>query len=632
MSKIFLNCLLLSPAFLGATLVASSTAMATESKATDNVVQRQNATWKVEQEIEVLAQVPSTNSANSVASTPATTIRQINRYGKEGRNLRQPNSIRNINRSGRKKRGQVTSVSQLSDVQPTDWAFQALQSLVERYGCIVGYPDGTYRGNRALTRFEFAAGVNACLDRITELLQASIADTVTREDLAILQRIQEEFSAELAILRGRVDSLEARGAELEANQFSTTTKLRGEVIFALVDNLEDQGEYGMFGGGAQDEDQTVFQYRARLNFNTSFSGQDLLFTRLQAGNAQAFNQKIAESEGLQTFNIFGDTDDTVKLDKLFYKFPLRDNIRVTVAANKVSWYDFVPTLNPYMEDFDGGSGSLSAFGQRNPIYRLGGGKGLGVEYDFGCKDQYACPHSPFSVAFGYLAAEGEDPREGRGLFNGDYAALAQLTFTPIRNFQIALTYNKAYFGPGNFGFDDGAATGLGDNGSLNSGFVGTGIANTVYGLNAELNDRRPGSVNIAKPVSSNAYGVQMSWRAAEWVTINGFGTYLDAKLIGLGDAEIWTYGATIAFPDLFKEGSLGGIVVGREPYMNELDVPSGLASGLRQDQSWHIEAFYKYQVTDNISITPGVTVITNANQDDDNDELIIGVIRTTFQF
>ncbi|NET16288.1 MAG: carbohydrate porin, partial [Okeania sp. SIO1H6] len=144
--------------------------------------------------------------------------------------------------------------------------------------------------------------------------------------------------------------------------------------------------------------------------------------------------------------------------------------------------------------------------------------------------------------------------------------------------------------------------------------------------------RRPGSVNIAQPVSTNAYGVQMSWRAADWVTINGFGMYLDGKLIGLGDFEQWSYGANLAFPDLFKEGSLGGIVVGREPYMNELDVPTGLASGLRQDMSWHIEAFYKYQVTDNISITPGVTVITNANQDDDNDELIIGTIRTTFQF
>ena len=130
--------------------------------------------------------------------------------------------------------GQVTSVSQLSDVQPTDWAFQALQSLVERYGCIAGYPDGTYRGNRAMTRYEFAAGLNACLDKVTELITAGTRNLVTREDLAALQRLQEEFAAELATLRGRVDALEARASELEANQFSTTTKLNGEAIFALA--------------------------------------------------------------------------------------------------------------------------------------------------------------------------------------------------------------------------------------------------------------------------------------------------------------------------------------------------------------------------------------------------------------
>lgn len=49
---------------------------------------------------------------------------------------------------------QVTSVSQLKDVQPNDWSFQALQSLVERYGCIARYPDSSYRGNRALTRYK----------------------------------------------------------------------------------------------------------------------------------------------------------------------------------------------------------------------------------------------------------------------------------------------------------------------------------------------------------------------------------------------------------------------------------------------------------------------------------------------
>ncbi|MGF1589609.1 MAG: S-layer homology domain-containing protein [Pleurocapsa sp.] len=46
---------------------------------------------------------------------------------------------------------QIPSVSQLSDVRPTDWAYQALQSLAERYGCISGYPDSTYRGDRTLS-------------------------------------------------------------------------------------------------------------------------------------------------------------------------------------------------------------------------------------------------------------------------------------------------------------------------------------------------------------------------------------------------------------------------------------------------------------------------------------------------
>jgi Carbohydrate-selective porin, OprB family/S-layer homology domain len=138
---------------------------------------------------------------------------------------------------------QVTSVSQLSDVKPTDWAFQSLQSLVERYGCIAGYPDKTYRGNRALTRYEFAAGLNSCMDRINELIGAGTADLVKKDDLEALKKLQEEFAAELATLRGRVDALEARTATLEKQQFSTTTKLVGEVIFSLA------GAYGAYDGG-----------------------------------------------------------------------------------------------------------------------------------------------------------------------------------------------------------------------------------------------------------------------------------------------------------------------------------------------------------------------------------------------
>jgi hypothetical protein len=162
---------------------------------------------------------------------------------------------------------QVTSVSQLSDVQPTDWAFQALQSLVERYGCIAGYPDGTFRGNRAATRYELAAALNACLDQISDRF-------ATKEDLATVKALQEEFKTELATLKGRVDGLEARTKTLEAQQFSTTTKLQGEAIFSAI----------AAGGGAPgtgDPNPTA-SYRVRLNLVTSFTGKDTLITGLQS--------------------------------------------------------------------------------------------------------------------------------------------------------------------------------------------------------------------------------------------------------------------------------------------------------------------------------------------------------------
>ena len=124
---------------------------------------------------------------------------------------------------------QVTSVSELSDVLPSDWAYTALQRLVEEYGCLEGYPDRSFRGNRAMTRYEFAAGLNSCLDVIVQLIGGTDG-----ADFDTIRRLQEEFAAELATIRGRVDTLEADVAELEANQFSTTTKLKGQLDAHLV--------------------------------------------------------------------------------------------------------------------------------------------------------------------------------------------------------------------------------------------------------------------------------------------------------------------------------------------------------------------------------------------------------------
>ncbi|MBD6618441.1 hypothetical protein FNW02_22090 [Komarekiella sp. 'clone 1'] len=577
MSDLLWKTLALSPVVLGVTVLVSAKAMAAKvlspSNNTKVEVGRVNAPiasqastfiqteqLKVNQQLVAQAKTDENN-----------VLEQVNKYSSEANNQ---NSL-----------SQVTSVSQFSDVQPTDWAFQALQSLVERYGCIAGYPNGTYRGNRALTRYEFAAGLNACLDRVNELIATATADLVTKQDLATLQRLQEEFSAELATLRGRVDSLEARTAELEANQFSTTTKLVGEAIFAVTDN---------FGSG--DDNNTVFQNRVRLDLQSSFTGRDTLHTRIAAGNANPLALPGGTAEGLQTFNLSPSLDNSAFIDWLSYYFPI-GNSQVYLAATGGIHSDYVPTVNPYFEDFDGGNGALSTFASESPIYRIGGGAGVGFNLAFGGGGTF----KP-SLTFGYLASEANNPSPGSGLFEGNYAALGQLNLNVGDRLTLAATYVHGYHGAGTPLFNAGGA----------SPVVGTSQANFVAG-------------NVGgNPYVSNSFGLEAAFKPSEKLSISGFVLYSDITGFGADDnGEVWSYGLGVALPDFGKRGNVLGIFAGVQPYLGSVD----------SDKPYHFEGFYKYRVTDNISITPGVIWLTNPGQSTANgDDAIIGTLRTTFNF
>ena len=140
-----------------------------------------------------------------------------------------------------------------------------------------------------MTRYEFAAGLNAALEQVNELIAAGVANKVLREDLVVLQRLQAEFAEELAVLQGRIDTLEARNAELEANQFSTTTKLTGQALFA-VNAGGFSGDRIISPTGAEianDDPNATVLYRASLDFNTSFFGNDLLKIRIDTGGSYA---------------------------------------------------------------------------------------------------------------------------------------------------------------------------------------------------------------------------------------------------------------------------------------------------------------------------------------------------------
>lgn len=480
---------------------------------------------------------------------------------------------------------QVTSVSQLADVQPTDWAFQALQSLVERYGCIAGYPDGTYKGNRAITRYEFAAGLNACLDRVNELIAAGTTGLATKEDLATLQKLQEEFAAELATLRGRVDALEARATTLEKQQFSTTTKLVGEVIFAAA---------GVFGddaaGGGDLQDEIILGNRARLNFDASFSGKDYLRVRLQARNLTPFSGNVTGTN-MTRLSFDGNEGNDVRIDDLLYRFPLGDNTRVWLIANAYGSENVANPLNPFLQS--DGTGAVSRFGRFSPLFRIVEGTGFGISHKFG---------KTLELTALYRARNGNDPSEKAGLFDGNSSALAQLTFSPSDNLSLGLQYAYAYFAGGNVDA---------------TGSTGSAFARRPFGNVATL---------------TNSFGALANFKVSSGFNISGWFGLTEAEARAGADqgadATSINFALNLAFPDLGKKGNLGGIIVGLPPKVTNNDV----AAREDNDTSIHLEALYRHQINKNISITPGLIVILNPEHDDANDDIFVGLLRTTFRF
>ena len=476
---------------------------------------------------------------------------------------------------------QVNSVFQLRDVSPDDWAFEALRNLVERYGCIAGYPDGTFRGNRAMTRYEFAAGLNACLQQIERLIAGQESE-VSQEDLATLQRLTEEFEAELATLGTRVDNLEGRVAVLEDNQFSTTTKLSAEVVFAFTDTFRSDN----------DDTNPVFQHRGRLDFVSSFTGRDALHARLDFANAAP----LLEGDGLTGATTFqtSDTQNDVVLGWLAYYFPIGDKIQMYLPAAFPLWQDFVPTISPHFEGATGANNAISSFAESSPIYKIGlpSGGGLGGNYNIA---------GDLNLSLGYFGGDTAD--SDNGLFNGDYAALGQLAWDGDP-FKLAFTYVNAYQQDGTI-FDLGVGT--------QGAAIGEGARQPFNGA----------------PTISNSYGIEGSIKLSDGFVVNGYGGFTDARQLaeGDGDAEIWYYALGIALPDLGKEGNLGGLLVGSQPYIGGAENPD-----LQEDTAVHVEGFYRFQMNDNISITPGLIWLPSPDGGDSDNDAFIGTIRTTFTF
>ncbi|KZR73668.1 iron uptake porin [Prochlorococcus marinus] len=517
---------------------------------------------------------------------------------------------------------QVTSISQFQDVYPTDWAYQALSNLIERYGCVAGYPSGSYLGNRAMTRFEAAALLNACLDRITE---------VTDE----LRRLLNEFEQELAILKGRVDGLEARVGELEATQFSTTTKLVGQTSFVIGANTFGGDAVNSLDRERADEaaeysGATTFSYDLRLNLDTSFTGKDLLRTRLRAGNfANSFNGNWSNgmghsTVGLSSLEVASNTVDVVTIDRLWYQFPLGEEFTMTAGAkvrqdNMLAvWPSNYPAET--VIDFFTYAGAPGA-------YNLTLGGGAGIWWDDN--------DSGWSISASYVSGNANlgnpnNDRSGR-LQGGGIATegaasngTVQVAYAEDR-WGAAAAYNYA-------SSDNGAGLYAGN---------GTPLANAVQAMGA-----------------TNSVGVSAWWAPEEtgWFPSISAGWGLNS-VSEAGDEENTIYESAtsqswyvgLQWEDAFVEGNVLGAAVGQPTFVTDIDYNDGDDATNDPDDrvadgNYAFELWYKFQVTDNISVTPAIFYLSRPygentdgggdrfGNDGDTFNNFGGLVRTTFKF
>jgi len=512
--------------------------------------------------------------------------------------------------SGSDSADQVTSIGQFSDLRPTDWAYQALGNLIERYGCVAGYPNGSYKGGQAMTRFEAAALLNACLDRVTE---------VTDE----LKRLIKEFERELALLRGRVDGLEARLAELAAAQFSTTTKLSGQATFVVGANAFSGTAINtrsnsvnrapnQFTGKRRDPvalpNATTFNYDLQLTLDTSFTGKDLLRTNLRAGN---FGNSVFGGEphalALAELEIAFEADcgevncaNVVTIDKLFYQLPIGGGFTATVGA-RVGQEDMLalwPSVYPAdtILNLMTVNGAPAAYSKN-----LGAGAGLWWQ------------SNGLSLSANYVAANGQ---------SGNPSVSAEA-----------------------------GGGGIGNRFSGATGSVQLAYQRQQWGLAAIWSSVQPetqyvpgttpfthGAIDHNIDAKTNAFGLSGFWQPLHsgWLPSLSLGwginstTYGKPQPIGsLSTSQSWLVG--LQWTDLLIKGNDFGFAVAQPVFA------TALSGGVTPNDGNYVwEWWYKFQVTDNITITPALIYLSRplAQQTPAGQSFsqFGGLIKTSFRF
>jgi len=444
-----------------------------------------------------------------------------------------------------------------SDVQPSDWAFKALKETAASRGCNVLIP------STAISRYEAAALLNSCL--------ADVAEVNSQE-----RSLLNEFASELAVLKGRVDGIEAQVSQFEAGGFSDTTKMGGKAIF-VVGSVEHDKDTATDSSGYMPEG-LMFEYKYQLDLNTSFTGEDNLYVRIVAGNSNALASGETNSaaspfsnKSMGTYlSASNQNGNVLDVDKLWYQFPVGDSITGYVGPLIENYYmhGAVPSLyKPVLKQFAlGGNGA--AYGASTSA-----GAGFVWRADNGFAISSNIVSDTDGATSGFLTDQSK------------HSWATQFSWTKPRyhvSYILNLKYND---------WEDSYYTTV------------SGKARTAGSTNSGIRAYwRPEEVGTAVPEVSVGY---------DFSDIDGAAATVDST-------TAWFAGFT--WKDVVRDDSAIGIAIGQPQ--------------TREDESvdpftW--EAYYSFKATDSITVRPAIFGGTDRNGTA-GDDVTGAVLETTFKF
>jgi len=467
-----------------------------------------------------------------------------------------------------------------NDLRPQDWTYQALQQLDQNHPCLGPHNSPLFEAGRTISRQEAAVLLRGCLRAGSEATDA-------------LLRLQRELAPEMAGLQGQADALEARLGELEAGRFAPATRLKGQGTFVL-------GATGFSGGNRPlvqtyqaQEGGTTFSYDLRLNFDTSFSGKDLLRAQLRAGDFA--NSSFGNLNGLNELEVayqsscgFGSNcAHVLAIYRLFYQFPLGPEITLTVGP-RIRQDDGLalwPSVYPADTILD-----VFSYAGAPGAYDTNLGAGIGLWWK----------HGGWSISAEYLAANAD---RGSPLTGGLFTAASGATATVQVGYEADAWALAAVYTWGN----------------ALPGAVYPGSATPLAALNTS---DWPALAAFGTTGNTQSVGLSGYWQpnsSGWWPSIssgwglNGIRPGNTGAGFGSLTSQSWFVG--LQWSDALVPGNNFGLAVGQPTFITGC---GGVCSRLLgqgndtpRDGQFAWEGWYMWQISDAISVTPALFYLSS---------------------